>query len=604
MMKRQLLFILLLSLFNEIHVSAQNAQHEIDSAKRQAQLVSKNDSAFVQTCFYLADTFMGQDQYDSAQLWLNKIHERMPLKKPSLFTYFLQTRQAEVYYYNNLQQLGLQETNRALQTATTLNDSLLLADSYNFAGLFYMNLDSSKKAILFYKEGIRYAHQTPYPAQYISLSKPHHLYGNMGEAYIKLKMYDSALLNIRISLQKATEINWERGIAVAHNNAGIIFFETGYIDSAIQHYTAARKVSQHSADFDVELLTYSGMAACFDKQDNYATAKTELDKGFEVLHQKPQLNRFFALQFLTTAVELYRKHNDDKLLVNALEMRSAIETANVRGNNAQIQTILNAGLENEKRLLNLEITEVKQKQELTNTRLLVALIAIAFLTTAFLVYRYKQNQKLSLAKVRNKISQDLHDDIGASLSSLQIYGAIAEKTITEDPPKAKEMMYKIAVQSRQLMENMNDIVWSMKTNDVNTTSLVAKIKNYGADLLNEKNIVCHYNILPETEHSLQTIKARKNILLIIKEAMNNIAKYSNATEATIDFRQEGTNLVLIISDNGTGFNAGSVKKGNGLTNMQQRIQEINGNLIVEATPGKGTVINAVFPLAAINDTGW
>lgn len=602
-MKKKQLFILLLFLF-KVPAFSQNAQHEIDSAKRQAQLFLKNDSAFVQTCFYLADTFMGQDQYDSAQLWLNKIHERMPLKKPSLFTYFLQTRQAEVYYYNNLQQLGLQETNRALQTATTLNDSLLLADSYNFAGLFYMNLDSSRKAIQFYKEGIKFAHQTPYPPQYISLSKPHHLYGNMGEAYINLKMYDSALINIRISLQKASEINWERGIAVAHNNAGIIFFETNLLDSAIQHYTAARKVSQHGGDFDVELLTYSGIASCFDKQNNYTLAKAELDKGFELLHQKPQLNRFFALQFLATAVELYRQHNDDKLLVKALEIKSAIETANVKGNNAQIQTILNAGLENEKRLLNLEVTEVKQEQALANSRLLVALVTIAFLITAFLVYRYRQNQKLSLAKVRNKISQDLHDDIGASLSSLQIYGTIAEKTITEDPAKAKEMMSKIAVQSRQLMENMNDIVWSMKTNDVNTTSLVAKIKNYGADLLNEKNIVCHYHIVPEAEHSLQTIKARKNILLIIKEAMNNIAKYSNATEAKIDFRQEGTNLVLIISDNGLGFDTAAAKKGNGLANMQQRTREINGNLIVESTPGKGTVINAVFPLAAINNTGW
>ena len=603
-MKKQQLFILLLFLFNKVPAFSQNAQHEIDSAKKQAQLVSKNDSAFVQTCFYLADTFMGQDQYDSAQLWLNKIHERMPLKKPSLFTYFLQTRQAEVYYYNNLQQLGLQETNRALQTATTLNDSLLLADSYNFAGLFYMNLDSSQKAIQFYKEGIKFAQQTPYPLQYISLSKPHHLYGNMDEAYIKLKMYDSALSNIRISLQKASEINWERGIAVAHNNAGIIFFETGFLDSAIQHYTATRKISQHAGDFDVELLTYSGVADCFNKQNNYALAKIELDKGFELLHQKPQLNRFFAFQFLTTAVELYRQHNDDKLLVKALEIKSGIETANVRGNNAQIQTILNAGLENEKRLLNLEITEVKQQQELANTRLLVALVTIAFLITAFLVYRYRQNQKLSLAKVRNKISQDLHDDIGASLSSLQIYGTIAEKTITEDPAKAKEMMHKISIQSKQLMENMNDIVWSMKTNDVNTTSLVAKIKNYGADLLNEKNIICQYHIVPEAEHSLQTIRARKNILMIIKEAMNNIAKYSNATEAKIDFRQEGTNLVLIISDNGLGFNSDVAKKGNGLVNMQQRTLEINGNLIVESTPGKGTVINAVFPLAAINNTGW
>ena len=74
----------------------------------------------------------------------------MPVKRPSLFNYFLITRQAEVFYYNNLQQLGLQESRKGLAMAEALNDSLLLADSYNFLGLFYMNIDSMATSIPYY----------------------------------------------------------------------------------------------------------------------------------------------------------------------------------------------------------------------------------------------------------------------------------------------------------------------------------------------------------------------------------------------------------------------------------------------------------------------
>jgi tetratricopeptide (TPR) repeat protein len=205
----------------------------IDSAKNNFSSQQKNEDAYLRTAFFIADEYMNAEQYDSAQIWLNKIYEKLPAKKPSLFNYFLITRQAEVYYYNDLQQLGLQESFRGLQMAQDLNDSLLLADSYNFLGLFYMNLDSSKASIPYYKNGLRYTRQPPYPTKYLSLTKPHHLYGNMSEAYYKLGMYDSALVNISLSLQKAYQINWGRGIAVGHNSAGDIFLALHKYDSAL-----------------------------------------------------------------------------------------------------------------------------------------------------------------------------------------------------------------------------------------------------------------------------------------------------------------------------------------------------------------------------------
>jgi tetratricopeptide (TPR) repeat protein len=252
-----LLFLLPLSLIG------QEIVHRIDSLKKEVS-TAKDDGQYIALCFSIADDFMDIDQYDSAQLWLNLIAERLPLKQPSIPNYFLSTRQAEVYYYNGLQRLGLQESERSLNIARSLNDSLLLADAYNFLGLFHINLDSNRKAIPYFKKGMEYTRQPPYPEPYLSLTKPHHLYGNLAEAYEKLEMYDSAIYLSRISLQLARGIDWKRGMAVAHNNLGNSFLKKQIPDSALHHYLASQQITLVGGDFDVELLDYGGMARSED----------------------------------------------------------------------------------------------------------------------------------------------------------------------------------------------------------------------------------------------------------------------------------------------------------------------------------------------------
>ena len=571
---------------------------EIDSAKKNISLNTLNEKQFIVTCFFIADNYMNIEQYDSAQIWLNKIHEKLPAKNNSLSNYFLLTRQAEVYYYNNLQQLGLQESLRGLDMAKALNDSLLLADSYNFLGLFYMNIDSASQSLNFYKEGIKYTKQPPFSQNYLSLTKPHHLYGNFSEALYKLKMYDSALFYNKISLQKASEINWQRGIAVAHKSMGDIFFELNNIDSAKYYYNNGILISIAALEIDVELLCRAGLAKSFNLQKNYSAAKQQLESGFTLLKNKPMLNRFFALQFLTTAINIYKNKQDNIPLINALELKSAIETSNIKGSNTQIQTVLNAGVANEKRLLKMEVTDAQQKQKLANSRLVIVLIIMSLLGIGFMVYRYYQNQKMVVSNIRNSISQDLHDDIGASLSSLQIYGAVAEKTFTQNPTKALEMLHKISVQSKQLMENMGDIIWSMNLTDAKSISLEAKLKDYSVELLSENDINFTCDIDDCVEPLLKKITAKRNILLLVKEAMNNIAKYSNATTAILKIECTDKQLFLKMADNGNGFDLENKRMGNGISNMKKRVEELKGVFCISSS-ASGTIINAAIPLKEV-----
>ncbi|HMO61261.1 MAG TPA: histidine kinase [Ferruginibacter sp.] len=221
-----------------------------------------------------------------------------------------------------------------------------------------------------------------------------------------------------------------------------------------------------------------------------------------------------------------------------------------------------------------------------------------------LIDEYERNEQLmkKLSGIRQKISSDLHDDIGASLSSLHIYSALAENIFDQKPGKAKELLREISTNTQQVMDRMGDIVWAMQSAADEHLTIEAKIKNYGSSLLAAKNIKCIYNIAPDATLRITNMEARKNILLMIKEALNNVAKYSAADTAEVNLYMDSSNLVVTIKDNGKGFNTGTVILGNGIRNMQHRAQILGGICTILTAPGHGVTLTCLLPIANISDT--
>lgn len=570
----------------------------IDSAK-QRYLAQQQLDEKVKTAFFVADNFMDYDHYDSAQVWLNKIADIYTIKKPSLFNYYLLSRQAEVYYYNGLLQLGLQSAQRSLDVATQLNDSLLLADACNMTGLFYSTLNQASEGLPYFYQGIPYSKQPPYPPQYLSLAKPHHLLGNLAEALEKLNRDDSALVFNYRSLQKASEIQLPRGMAVAHSNLGKVYLKMGLADSSYYHYGLAVQIGEMGKDIDVAMVACAGMALA---QKNTAIANRWLAKGFAIMHDNPQVNALFSKDFLNMALEVYRHQANQAGITNTYAAMVRLDSVRSSNNTRQLQNILHISSNNENRLLKLEVAEANRQEARANTWLYFALIGFLAMAGLFLVYRYYSQQKLKIAALRNTISQDLHDDVGAILSSLHIYSSLAEKVVEENPEKAKELLKQITANTLNVMDNMGDIVWAMKPAIDNGENLEAKIKNYGLGLLNGQDVACTYRIDPQAASLVKNMIARKHILLIIKEALNNMAKYSKARSAMVSLALEAAHIVLTISDDGVGFDPATIKKGNGLQNIQERCSALNGNCVVQSEPGKGCTIISRLPLTSIRET--
>ncbi len=221
-----------------------------------------------------------------------------------------------------------------------------------------------------------------------------------------------------------------------------------------------------------------------------------------------------------------------------------------------------------------------------------------------LIDEYERNEQLmkKLLGIRHKISSDLHDDIGASLSSLHIYSALAESVIEQQPDKAKELLREISVNTQQAMDRMGDIVWAMQPAENENLTIEAKIKNYGSRLLAAKNIHCTYNIAAGVAAQLKNMEVRKNLLLLIKEALNNAAKYSGASCVEVSLCARADTLIVQVKDDGCGFNIGSARPGNGIANMQNRAGLMGGTFVLQSEPGSGTTVTCTIPIANISDT--
>lgn len=211
-------------------------------------------------------------------------------------------------------------------------------------------------------------------------------------------------------------------------------------------------------------------------------------------------------------------------------------------------------------------------------------------------------KELDVKLVQSRISKDLHDDVGSSLSSLQIYSSLATKLLDKNPEEAKKLLQHIAENAEEVMENMSHIVWAMQDQDKVEYSLEARIKNIGYNLLTIKDIRCYYTICKEAEAACKGQEIRKNIILITKEAINNIAKYSEATEAKVSLSATKNHIVLTIHDNGNGFNTNKPPTGNGLKNIQTRTAGLGGIALIQSAIGSGVTITCTLPVTNISDT--
>jgi ligand-binding sensor domain-containing protein len=220
----------------------------------------------------------------------------------------------------------------------------------------------------------------------------------------------------------------------------------------------------------------------------------------------------------------------------------------------------------------------------------VALVIILAGALISFVFRYRLQQKLKIFSVRNRLHRDLHDDVGATLSSVKAYSEILRAS--PDNPVIAEL---IKENSTEMLERLEVISWATNPQHDNFQSLKNQMVKFAAPLCHSKNIAFNFTHAGIKEGFIIAGEVRQNLLLIFKEAVNNMAKYAEATECETSLSIESHQFILQVKDNGNGFDGTIKGSGNGLKNMQKRSEDMNGSFTKKSSPGNGTLITVKLP---------
>jgi signal transduction histidine kinase len=227
-------------------------------------------------------------------------------------------------------------------------------------------------------------------------------------------------------------------------------------------------------------------------------------------------------------------------------------------------------------------------------------------TQQLLINEMKAKEKIMTENenIRDKIARDLHDNIGATLSSIAIYSKVAH--VKADEKKSKELtdiLDKIISTSTNMVTEMNDTIWSILPKNDDIEHILLKMQSFAKPLLASRNIKLDFSYAEDLKKINLNMEKRKNLFLIFKEAINNAVKYSAAKTVTTTLQLHANILLLQIKDDGIGFDTtAELYKyenkiiGNGILNMKTRAEEIGAKLTLASKPQQGTVIELAIKI--------
>jgi signal transduction histidine kinase len=186
-------------------------------------------------------------------------------------------------------------------------------------------------------------------------------------------------------------------------------------------------------------------------------------------------------------------------------------------------------------------------------------------------------------KERNRISADMHDDLGSGITAIRLYSELAKTRLGNDTVPEIE---KISYSANELLNNMNAIIWTMNSSNDTLENMVAYIRSYSQEYLENTGIDCRFDIEENMPPIAVSGQLRRNVFLVVKETLNNILKHSKATQVTVTFSKVADGLSLCIHDNGIGIDLNNLRRfGNGLISMKKRMEEMHIDFSIEKNNG-------------------
>jgi signal transduction histidine kinase/streptogramin lyase len=223
--------------------------------------------------------------------------------------------------------------------------------------------------------------------------------------------------------------------------------------------------------------------------------------------------------------------------------------------------------------------------------------------TAQFIGRAKLRRKLerlemqqAMEKERRRIAQDLHDDLGSGITEIMLLSELAKTGKSVPPTEMRSQLDDITEKARQVATAMDEIVWTVNPKNDSLPDLASYLADHAREFLRAANVSCRIDMMEDLPAIPVHAQQRHNLFLGVKEALNNAAKHSRATEVWLRISWRDHRLTVVVEDNGRGF-TDETERGNGLGNILARMEAIHGRAEISTEPEKGSRISFILPLA-------
>jgi signal transduction histidine kinase len=206
-------------------------------------------------------------------------------------------------------------------------------------------------------------------------------------------------------------------------------------------------------------------------------------------------------------------------------------------------------------------------------------------------------RRRELEEERARIAHDLHDDLGATLTQIRFLSVLESRDFRA-PQNTRSRMGQISEKSREMVASLDEIVWAINPTNDSLASLANYLCHFAEEFFSVTAIRCRLDVAEALPAAPLTSEARHQLYLAVREALNNIAKHSEATEVWLRVYAQAPELRIELEDNGRGFTPHAADlAGEGLANMRQRLKKIGGRFECESRPGAGSICRFVVRLA-------
>ncbi len=550
---------------------------------------------------------------ESEKVYRN-VQKRYELLEDSLNVFKIESNLAAVYQSRSKYEKAMNSYLKALRYfEQDEKHSVTTSNMLSNIGALYQVMGNTEKALDFYKqsEAIMVKNQN-----LVSLSN---VKANIGGLYVELLKFEEAKATLKEAREMAIKANNYYTLANISQNLGEAEVSLGNKESAIPFFEEALEIKKQIGDNNETATTKVSIASILAENGSHFRAIDLLEESIPIFEQNENNLRLLVAYPTLSKAYSYSKKPDSAFIYlekyTALRERMAKEDAirTVSEMDTKYQT------EKKDRQLAEQRNEILEKELEVNQRnnmlILLGLVLLAALILGYLIYRQQKlkNRQLKqeaelreaqaqletqerLQQQRLRISRDLHDNIGSQLTFL--ISSLDNLKYAQNVSKefANEKLENLSTFTRSTITELRDTIWAMNKNDISIQDLKDRLLIHQGNAQNAgKNFTVEFADNVNVNEQFNSVRGM-HYFRIVQEAINNAMKYAETDAVSVQFAKQGNQLVTHVKDHGKGFDLENQESGNGLRNMKERAQLMEGTVKIHSEIGSGTEVTISAPI--------